>query len=335
MEQILSSETALVAKLEAGLVTAATDYCMKSGYQLILIPHLTKATGACENFSTLFRTDLFSQAAYLNQTGQLMLEAFMHVYRKTFCCGPSFRKELKADERHLIEFPLFEIEVADMDLLQLQGEISNIFGAMIDYVEQNCEEELNMLIESPDLDVLRPPYNSITYSNAIKLLSHHGLKFGDDLKAAHEQELVALNGGRPLFITHYPKEIKFFNMKVNRDDGSVVNSMDLLMPFSGEAVGAAEREESHGRLVERLESSDMLRLLKEAIKEEYGFSAFSDKELHSEALRRFDWYMKIIKEHPIPHAGCGIGISRVTQSILQQKDIRKSTAFPLNRATLF
>lgn len=323
-----------VAQIESSLLLGAINYCEENNYQYIIIPHLTRATGACENFSTLFVTDLFEKKAYLNQTGQLMLEAFIKDFEKTYCFGPSFRKETKADNRHLIEFPLFEIELADCNLERLKSEISNIIHSMIKKAVNKHKPLLDELeIPKKYIDNLISPYNSITYKEAIKTL---GLKFGSDLKAEHEQKLIELNGNKPLFITHYPQQIKFFNMRLNRADNTIVNSMDLLMPYSGEAVGAAEREEDYEILKKRLLDSTMLILLKDAIKKENdNFRNYNDEELTKEALSRFQWYLDIVKKYPIKHAGCGIGLNRVTQSLIQSTDIRKSTAYPLNRETLF
>lgn len=334
-QRIVLSPSAAIAKIEAETVNGAIKYCENNGYQHILIPHMTKATGACENFSTLFSTELFGQTAYFNQTGQLFLEAFMHVFEKTYCFGPSFRKENQVDGRHLIEFPLFEIEVANTDLKMLQEEISGIFSHMIENVESKCEKELSYLLNDTNLNAIKPPYASITYEDALNQLKDYSLKFGDDLKSEHESMLVEQNDGKPLFITHYPKQIKFFNMRVNRGNSKIVNSMDLLMPYSGESVGAAEREEDYKILRKRLEESDMLRLLEDAISSEKGFENFNKSQLFTEAMSRFDWYMDVIKQHPITHAGCGIGINRVVQSILKTDDIRYATAFPMNRETLF
>jgi len=112
--------------------------------------------------------------------------------------------------------------------------------------------------------------------------------------------------------------------------------MDLIMPYSGEAVGAAEREENYEILKNRLENSNMLKLLESSILEENNaFKQFSKKELRNEALSRFNWYLDIIKENPIEHAGCGIGLNRVTQSLICSDDIRESTAYPLNRENVF
>lgn len=334
-ERLRQPESAMIAKIESALVTGAMDYCENNDYQMIIIPHMTKATGACENFSTLFSTKLFGQTAYLNQTGQLMLEAFLGKFSKTYCFGPSFRKEKDADPRHLIEFPLFEIEAKNLNLKDLQKEISNIFDSMLKNVEYKCTKELKVLTGQKDLKEFKPPYNSITYTNAIKSLSDYKVQWGDDLNTLHEQKLVEINNNKPLFITHYPQEIKFFNMRLNRNNNRVVNSMDLLMPHSGEAVGAAEREENYETLTKRLLKSDMYKLLKESIHKEAPYNKYSNEQLSNEALQRFEWYMNIIKENPMKHAGCGIGINRVSQSILQTSDIRNATAFPMNKETLF
>lgn len=165
-----------IIQIESALLLGAVNFCESNGYQHIIIPHLTKATGACENFSTLFVTDLFEQKAYLNQTGQLMLESFMEDFSKTYCFGPSFRKEKEVDNRHLVEFPLFEIELADCDLEKLKIEVSDLIFSMMDNVISSYSSLLDSLgVQKKYLIKLQPPYNSITYKEAIKYL---GLNFG-------------------------------------------------------------------------------------------------------------------------------------------------------------
>jgi len=145
------------------------------------------------------------------------------------------------------------------------------------------------------------------------------VKWGDDLKSRHEKMLVEMYGNQPLFITHFPKELKFFNMKENDERSDIVNSTDLILPGSGEAVGAAEREYRHEKLKERLENSEMLRNLVK----------------RGGSIKDFEWYLDCVKLNGIKlHSGCGIGLNRVTQFILGTNDIRASTTFPLNSETL-
>ncbi len=327
-----SQELAAVASVESEISKGFLSYGIYNNFKLIDTPPFTDATGACENFLTVFDVEYFGRPAYLSQTGQLYLEAFLPKFEKTCCIGPSFRKEDVVDNRHAVAFTLLEIEVAKCDLESLQEHIEGIFSYMLESVSRSCKEELSMLgVEKGWLETFRPPYQIITYEEAIKKL---GLNWGDDLKDKHEKELVKIYNNKPLFVTHYPQEIKFFNMRVNRQNPKVVNSMDLLLPYSGEAIGAAEREEDYQRLTKRLEESKMLELMVEIMKKDVHNKDKSDGELKEKAIIKFDWYIDLIKRYPVKHAGCGMGKNRITQAFLASNDIRASTTYPLNKESL-
>jgi asparaginyl-tRNA synthetase len=110
----------------------------------------------------------------------------------------------------------------------------------------------------------------------------------------------------------YPKEIKFFNMKVSESDPRVVLSADLILPYSGESTGSAVREHHYSRLLEKLLVSPMYAMhIKRGGK-----------------LADFQWYLNIIRSKSTnPHAGYGIGNERVLQYILGVKDIRSCSSF--------
>jgi asparaginyl-tRNA synthetase len=174
--------------------------------------------------------------------------------------------------------------------------------------------------------MLTTPFYRINYEDAIELLKENGLKeveFGDDLKSIHEAKIVELlnkNGEQiPVFICRYPKEIKFFNMKVSEKDPRIVLSADLILPYAGEATGSAVREHEHKKLNERLLTSTMYRLHKE----------------RGGTYEDFFWYLEIIRAQGTnPHAGYGIGNERVMQYILGTTDINNVSMFALlNRQT--
>lgn len=311
-------EMELVARIEAALLKGARDYFIKSGFIEVNAPHLTKATGACENIDTLFAVNYFGNQSYLSQTQQLYLEAMIPRLKKVWCIGPSFRAEPEADNRHLTEFSLVEMEF-EGDFNELLTHIENTIYSMVKEVlkEEKLLEEMGIDVER--LKKIKIPFKKITYDKAIEKLKHFGLKWGDDLKSKHEKILVEMYGNQPIFITHFPKTIKFFNMRENDDRSNIVNSTDLILPGSGEAVGAAEREHRYDKLKERLEESEMLKKLKE----------------RGGSIRDFAWYLECVKYNGIKlHAGCGIGLNRVTQFILGTDDIRASTVFPLNSKSL-
>jgi asparaginyl-tRNA synthetase len=282
----------------------------------VVVPHITRATGACENIATMFEVDFFGDRRYMAQTGQLYLEVLTPYLDKVWAAGPSFRAEPDVDERHLVEFTLLELEFKG-GFDELLGHIEGTITSMVGEALRSREDDLKFL--SADIETLRqvrPPFRRITYTDAVEMLADTGLRWGDDLKSAHEKRLAQDLGGKPLFVTHYPKGIKFFNMKENGTNPDVVDSADLILPFSGEAVGAAEREYEYDRLTSRLLDSSMFRLLKEK----------------GGSLEDFAWYLDFYKEFGgCKHSGCGIGMNRVTQFVLASDDIRATTTWPMNR----
>ena len=315
---VKTKELELVTRIEAALLKGARDYFIDNGFIEVNAPHITRATGACENINTLFGLDYFGKQGYLSQTQQLYLEAMIPSLKKVWCTGPSFRAEPESDNRHLTEFSLIEIEF-EGNFNELLEHIEKTVYSMIREVLKHEELFKEMGIDVERLKKIKIPFKRITYDEAVKKISNQGVKWGDDLKSKHEKMLVEMYGNQPLFITHFPKEIKFFNMKENDERSDIVNSSDLILPGSGEAVGAAEREYRHEKLKERLENSEMLRNLMK----------------RGGSIKDFEWYLDCVRFNGIKlHSGCGIGLNRVTQFVLGTNDIRASTTFPLNSETL-
>ncbi|HKZ93283.1 MAG TPA: amino acid--tRNA ligase-related protein [Candidatus Bathyarchaeia archaeon] len=317
-ELYATPEMQAVARIEASLLRGARKYFDAHDFTEIIAPHLTRATGACENIATMFTVDHFGENCYLAQTGQLYLEVLTPFLKKVWCIGPSFRAEPAVDERHLTEFTLVELEF-EGDLWQLMHHIEGTIYSMIQECIATRSEDLKLLGVDKDRVNVKPPFKKVSYADAVEQLSSFGVKWGDDLKSIHEKALVEVFGSKPLFVTHYPKAIKFFNMKQNSYNSNVVNSTDLLLPCGGEAVGAAERECEYEPLLQRLKDSNMLRQLIEK----------------GGSIHDFDWYLEFYRLHGgTQHSGCGIGLNRVTQYVLGSSDIRASTVFPMNKQTL-
>jgi asparaginyl-tRNA synthetase len=315
---LATPELHAIVKIESSLLRGAREYFEEQGFSEIVVPHMTRATGACENIATMFEIDYFGPKRYLSQTGQLYLEVLTPFLKRVWCVGPSFRAEPLADERHLTEFTLIELEFAG-DFEQLLEHVESLVCSMIDStLKENVGELSFMNVDVERLRGMKRPFQRLTYTKAVEMLSELGVRWGDDLKSNHEKLLVSLAGNQPLFITHFPRNIKFFNMKENDENPSVVNSVDLLLPSSGEAVGAAEREYRYEKLRERLQSSSMYRQLVE----------------RGGSIDDFRWYLEFYEKGGILHSGCGIGLNRITQFVLGTDDIRATTAFPMNRESI-
>lgn len=326
------------AILERQVIKSMRDFLEKNGFVEIFPPKIVKASGACENIDTLFEAGVNGNSnwfysenprpAYLSQTAQLYLEAFTPYLEKVFSIGPSFRAEEGNDDRHLIEFLMLEIELAGNFKKLLKCIEMMIYGVVRDILRLPGEMKRIMGIrekETERLEKIKSAFPRVTYDKAIKIL---GLPFGSDISSENEQKLIKRFGNQPLFITHFPnplfdhgKEIeveKFFNMIPDPSNPKRVLSADLILPFSGEAVGAAQRVWKHNELKWRLENSKMFQRLKK----------------RGRGLEDFKWYLEKIKEKSIPHSGCGFGMARILKFIKRKEDIKEVVTFPSNQENL-
>lgn len=321
--------------LRESSINAARSYYQASGLTEVAVPVLVGITGACENVSTLFRI-AGRVPVHLTQTGQLALEHALCVLKGVYCLTPSFRTD-KIDERHLHEFTLVEEEIScdhpsiamareTYDSVQMfEALLARITGAVKAIVRSCVDNVPEAIVElGGDTDylaeVLNGSFYRISYTEAVELLRKEvgrEIAWGTDLGADHERLLVEFmardhNGvARPLFVTHYPADIKFFNMKTDDDNPAVVQSADLLLPTAGEAVGSAVREHRYDLLVERLTNSTM-------------FAHITEQKLAT--LEDFRPYLDVIEgRRTSPHAGYGIGLERVLQFILGETDIRAAS----------
>ncbi|VVB68158.1 Asparagine--tRNA ligase [Candidatus Norongarragalina meridionalis] len=320
-QKINGDEFVAIDRVNDALYWGALEYFHENGFTWMDVPTITRITGACENVDTLYSVEHFGRQAYLAQTGQLYLEAKIPRHSRVWTVITSSRAEASADERHLNQFQLLEFEHQG-DFESMLANVEGTVKAMLRNALKNARPELEFLgRDVAELETYLSPFNRITYTDAVKLLSdtHFQIAWGDDLKRQHELFLVQALGGKPLFITHFPTAIKFFNMRQNRDNPLVVNSADLIMPYSGEAVGSAERENDYDILYKRLLESPMYRIL-------------SNRGV---SIEEFGDYLAMVKQNPILHSGCGIGFSRISQSAMGLEDIRQCTSYPLNAETLY
>lgn len=332
-----------LAKINEALNLGAAEHYKKSGLIYVDVPEIVGITGACENVDTLFKTqNRLDLPLFFSQTGQLSLEQALQSFSGVYTVIHSGRDEEKEDERHLRQFRLteeeFDCSLAGMSRgdydeekmfeallshiqLAVQAMIKNVLKHNSKVLEKSYKRKTDRLILATKNNFLR-----IDYQEAVKLLNKKGypnLNFGDDLKANHEAKIVALlnkkNQELPVFITKYPKEIKFFNMKVFTKNPKVVLSADLIFPYAGEGTGSAVREHDFVKLNQRLITSTMYKLHVQ----------------RGGKYEDFAWYLDIMKNNKTnPHAGYGAGNERILQYIFGEADIRNVSLFSLlNRET--
>lgn len=310
----------------------------KVGLQYVDVPAIVGITGACENVDTLFKVgNHLGLPLFFTQTGQLSLEQALQKFEGVWTTIYSGRDEEFEDSRHLRQFRLTEEEFGwSMVSTSKKYDEDEMFEQLLIHIEKAAKSAIGEILKrnskiltSYGVDIkwlnkiMAGKFYRISYDLAVELLQKSGyeeLLWGDDLKADHEQKVIELLGKKygvqmPTFIMKYPKDIKFFNMKVSTSDPRVVLSADLILPISGESAGSAVREHDGKKLKERLLGSNMFRL-------------------HTERGGTYDdftWYTEdlVMAGKTQPHAGYGLGNERLVQFVLGLKDIRQASVMSL------
>ena len=262
-----------------------------------------------------YSQDFFGKEANLTVSGQLNGEIMALAFRNVYTFGPTFRAENSYTGRHASEFWMIEPEIAFADLEDNMELAEDMIKYIINYVLENCPEEMeffNSFVDKGLLERLHKIVNSeftrITYTKAIELLLESGQKFeypvewGCDLQTEHERYITEQIFNAPVFVTDYPKEIKAFYMRMN-EDGKTVRAMDLLVPGVGEIIGGSQREERYDVLLDRI---------------------------HECGLNEEDywWYLELRKYGTATHSGFGLGFERIIMYLTGISNIRDVIPFP-------
>ena len=262
-----------------------------------------------------YSQDFFGKEANLTVSGQLNAEIMALAFRNVYTFGPTFRAENSYTGRHASEFWMIEPEIAFADLEDNMELAEDMIKYIINYVLENCPEEMeffNSFVDKGLLERLHKIVNSeftrITYTKAIELLLESGQKFeypvewGCDLQTEHERYITEQIFNAPVFVTDYPKDIKAFYMRMN-EDGKTVRAMDLLVPGVGEIIGGSQREERYDLLMDRIKECGLN-------EEDYW------------------WYLELRKYGTATHSGFGLGFERIIMYLTGISNIRDVIPFP-------
>lgn len=295
---IRSRKMTAVLKVHSEVLKAAHDFYHSKGFIEFQSPILT--TQGCEGGSTLFEVKHPRQKIYLSQSWQLHAEAAIFALEKIYTVAPMFRAEKSRTTRHLAEVWLLEAEAAWMDFDDLLEHEEELVLYIVQHVLKTCEKELKELgRDTTELKQLKAPFMRIKYKDAVKEL---GQKWGYDLTDKDERELVA-KYKQPIFLTHFPRDMKAFYMKPDSKEPKTVLGADLLIPGVGETSGGSER------IADPKELEESIKIFK-LKKEDYG------------------WYMDLRKYGSVPHSGYGLGLARLLMWITGFEHIMDVIAFP-------
>ena len=318
---------AAVFRVRSVLSMAIHEFFQNQGFVYVHTPIITSndCEGAGETFTVTTRKDgeyekdFFNRHVSLTVSGQLHAEAFAQAFRDVYTFGPTFRAENSNTVRHAAEFWMIEPEIAFADLEDDMMLIEDMIKYCINYVLENCPEEMEFFNNMIDKDllnrlkhVLNSEFTKMTYTDAVEYLKkaqEKGVVFenkdifwGMDFNSEHEKYLCEKIVNGPLFLIDFPKELKSFYMKQN-PDGKTVAACDLLVPHIGELVGGSQREENYEVLKNRM------------------------KELHM-SEEGLEWYLDLRRFGGVKTAGFGLGFERMVMYLTGISNIRDVLPFP-------
>ncbi len=299
-----SREFTAMMKIRSTIFKAFADFYYQEGYYQVQPPIMVST--ATEGGSTLFKVPFFGDTVSLSQSSQFYLETFIFSLEKVFTISPSFRAEKSRTFRHLTEYWHAEAEIAFVENEGMMDIEEKMIEYIVSEVVKNHEEDLKTI--GRDIETLKKfkaPFPRIRYSKLIEMAKEWGmdLKYGDDLGADEERQITK-HFEKPVFITHFPTELKTFYHMPDPENPKEILCHDLLAPEGyGEVVGGGERIWDLELLESRMKEANLP-------KDDYY------------------WYLDLRKYGSVPHSGFGLGLDRLSMWIMHLDNIKEAIPYP-------
>ncbi len=334
-----------VMRIRHNMAMAIHTYFHEHGYYYFHSPIITASD--CEGAGQMFQVttknlynlkkddegkidysdDFFGKQTSLTVSGQLEGELGATALGAIYTFGPTFRAENSNTPRHLAEFWMIEPEVAFIDLDDLMDLEEDFIKYCVRWALDNCKDDLeflNKMIDKGLLERLQSVINTdfvrLDYTEGIRILQEAikgGRKFefpcnwGDDLASEHERYLVEEHFKKPVIMTHYPKKIKAFYMKIDEElpelngqkQEQTVQGTDVLFPQIGEIIGGSVREENYDKLMGEIKERNI-------------------------PMKDMWWYLDTRRFGTCPHGGFGLGFERLMLFVTGMQNIRDVIPFP-------
>jgi len=288
-----------------------------------------------------YTDDFFKSPAYLTVSGQLALETYCLALGGVYCYQSAFRADPSQTSRHVAEFTMLEVEIPFADLSDNMNLAEEYIKYSIKYILDNCLSDIEFLdqfyyqkkiVNNKNLDqtliqylnnLISTDFVRMKYSEVMTILlqaQYDGYNFEVpipesgifDFKSEHERYLTDVILGKPVFVTHYPKEIKAFYMKESDDIDPIlsiptVECCDLLVPGIGEVLGGSCRTANYETLLNSMQQHCLV---------------------EADCSSNLDYYLDLRKYGSVEHCGFGIGMSRLLMMITGMENIRDMIEFP-------
>jgi aspartyl-tRNA synthetase len=298
-----------VFEIESEVLRAIREHFYRGGMTEVFTPKIVAA--ATEGGTDLFPISYFEREAFLNQSPQLYKQMLMGAgMDRVFEIGPIFRAEEHDTRRHLNEAISIDIEVSFADHEDVMAILEEAIVAAYEHVAAKCRRQLKVLGLEESFRIPKKPFRRLTYTEALELAGDRPdahMHWGDDLDTETERFLGEAIGEH-YFLTDWPSAIKPYYTLPYEDRPEICRGFDLMHQRMELASGAQRVHDA--------------KMLEQRIREK-GLEPSS-----------FEFYLKAFRYGMPPHAGWGLGLSRLVMTMLDLENIRDAVIFPRDRRRL-
>jgi aspartyl-tRNA synthetase len=289
-----------IFKIQTTVLMAIREYLWKNGYIEMISPRIIAY--ASEGGADLFSVDYFGKKVFLAQSPQLYKEMLTGAFEKVFEIGLFYRAEKSRTTYHLTEFVSVDVEEAFVDMNEITETLENLIKYVITKVDEYNKKELEVLKHK--LPSINEQFKRITYDEAVEIVRSKGIKmnWGDDFGSPQMKALSEEFASKFYFIIDWPSQLRPFYTKPNPKRPEVCKAFDLVYEWLEIASGS-----------ERVIDKDLFvqNLLKRGLK-----------------VQDFEIFIKYLSSGAPPHAGFGLGLSRLMLVLTGRKNIKEVTMFP-------
>ncbi len=289
-----------VFKIASTALRAMRDFFTSNGYLEVITSRIIAC--ASEGGADLFEVNYFDRKVFLAQSPQLYKEMLAGAFEKVFEIGLFYRAEKSRTTYHLAEFVSVDIEEAFASMDDVMDTLEGLIKHVVKTVGEENWRELETLEHTlPQVEYRFP---RLTYTEALEMLRKegYGLEWGDDFGAEEMRTLGRLMSGKFYFIVDWPLASKPFYTMPSPENPRVARAFDLNYEWLELASGG-----------ERI------------YKPEVFLEGLRRAGLNPEDFRPF---IHVLEHGMPPHAGFGLGFSRLMMVLTGMKNIRQVTLFP-------
>ncbi len=305
----------------------------------------------------------FREPKFLTVSSQLHLEAFVHEHQKVWTLSPTFRAERSDTPRHVSEFWMLEAEIRTESLQDVMDMVEVMIRSLVMKLSDSglydqfmsiknrgeTEEDGNSypvpgMIQGRWDGLKQKPWPRITYEEALHRLHNAALSnpsifqykpsWDSGLQLEHEKFIAAdIGRGSPVFVTHYPRDIKPFYMLPSKachidvpptGKRDTAACFDLLLPEMCEVVGGSLREHRLHNLIHSMHQHGLISSTGgKTIQENEQLRASPSMEAGS-----LDWYVDLRRYGSVPHGGFGLGFDRLLGYLAGIRNIKDVIPWP-------